>query len=343
MSETIRAAFEFEDLVADLLKANGFEIVRQPTTGADQGFDLTAFLAGVSWAVELKFYRTRRAQISLIRAAAARLSRLIQNDRVRLRGMLVVSSDLLPEHRLQLEQEYGIVFVDRTDLYAWCGNAPQLLDRLSALLDEETPSDDRSRGRAVSELPDTDTEPVSQPEVDTTGTDLCTELKALKKGKIAWKNYEALCDRILRYLFPADLHGWHTQKRTDDGLNRFDYICRIKQSTEFWRFLTEDLDSRYVLFEFKNYAGFIKQGQILTTEKYLLERALRRVAIIFSRKGAHKNAIKMAQGAMRESGKLLLVLDDENVCEMLHSKERGEDPSDLLFEWADEFLMSLPR
>ena len=51
----------------------------------------------------------------------------------------------------------------------------------------------------------------------------------------------------------------------------------------------------------------------------------------------------MTQGAMREHGKLMLVVDDEQVCEMLHMKERGEDPSDLLFELADEFLLALPR
>lgn len=51
----------------------------------------------------------------------------------------------------------------------------------------------------------------------------------------------------------------------------------------------------------------------------------------------------MTQGAMRESGKLMLVLNDDKVCQMLHMKERGEDPTDLLFDVADDFLLSLPR
>ncbi len=343
MSHFIRIAFEFEDLVVALLKANGFGVDRERTSGPDRGFDFWISLADQDWAVELKFYRTRKAQISLLRSAAAKLIQAIEQSSNLKRGMLIVSSDLLPEQRLRLEQEYGIVFVDRTDLFVWCANAPELQDRLSALLEEPPAGEEKTGGRSVAQLPSPDPNRPAQPAVDTRGTDLCNELKVLKKGKKAWSAYEELCDNILRYLFPGDLHGWHTQKRTDDGLNRFDYICRIKPATEFWRFLIEDLDSRYVLFEFKNYVGFIKQGQILTTEKYLLERALRRVAIIFSRKGAHANAIKMAQGAMRESGKLLLVLDDEKICEMLHMREQGDDPSDRLFEWVDEFLMSLPR
>ncbi|HCB1453802.1 TPA: hypothetical protein MYQ28_005137, partial [Citrobacter freundii] len=99
----------------------------------------------------------------------------------------------------------------------------------------------------------------------------------------------------------------------------------------------------YVLFEFKNYSGKIKQGQILTTEKYLLEKGLRRMAIIMTRTGAEAHAIAMTQGAMREQGKLMLIVDDDKVCEMLHMKERGEDPTDCLFEIADNFLLTLPR
>lgn len=168
-------------------------------------------------------------------------------------------------------------------------------------------------------------------------------MKEIARGKKYWRNYEITCEKILRYLFPGDLHGWHKQKRTDDGLNRYDFVCRIKPSTEFWQFITQHLDSRYIVFEFKNYSEKIKQGQILTTEKYLLEKGLRKVGIIFSRKGSDTNATKMAQGAMREHGKLILVLNDDLVCEMLHMKENGDDPSDRPFELADNFLLTLPR
>ncbi len=34
----------------------------------------------------------------------------------------------------------------------------------------------------------------------------------------------------------------------------------------------------------------------------------------------------------------MLVLGDDEVCQLLHMKERGEDPTDGLFEIADEFL-----
>ena len=61
------------------------------------------------------------------------------------------------------------------------------------------------------------------PPEDTRGTELCLELEALKRGKGHWNRYEELCGRIIEYLFPNDLHGWHSHYKTDDGLNSFEY------------------------------------------------------------------------------------------------------------------------
>lgn len=332
----------FEDLVRRILIANNFQVKVHALRG-DRGFDLLGTLSNEQWAIEVKFYRTVRAQPTLIEAAAIRL--VLNGIKAQaLKGMLVVSCVLPPELREALEQKFSITFVDRVDLRNWAAALPKLTEELDALIESDpsiTPAspatwgDPRRYSKPLGEFP--------APPKDTRGTELCQELKGIKRGKEAWRQYETVCAKILRYLFPNDLHGWHSQKRTDDGLNRFDFVCRVRPTTEFWKFVIDHLDSRYVLFEFKNYTGKIKQGQILTTEKYLLERGLRRMAIILTRAGAEPHAIAMTQGAMREQGKLMLIVNDEKVCEMLHMKERGEDPTDCLFEIADNFLLSLPR
>lgn len=246
--------------------------------------------------------------------------------------------------REALEKKFSVTFVDRVDLRNWAASSPELGEELDALI-EADPSESQPI-RPIQSDPWQTSKPITEvpvPPEDKRGTELCQELGGIKRGKRAWAQYEQVCAKILRYLFPNDLHGWHSQQRTDDGLNRFDFVCRVRPTTEFWKFVIDHLDSRYVLFEFKNYAGKIKQGQILTTEKYLLERGLRRMAIILTRAGAEPHAVVMTQGAMREHGKLMLIINDEKVCEMLHMKERGEDPTDCLFELADNFLLSLPR
>lgn len=332
----------FEDLVRRILAANNFQVTVRTRRG-DRGFDLLGTLGNERWAIEVKYYRTVRAQPTLIEAAA---TRLVNNGITvqALKGMLVVSCILPGELREVLEQRFSVTFVDRVDLRNWVAASPELSEELDALI-EADPSDPQAT-RPARDDPRRRSKPLAEvpaPPEDKRGTKLCQELKAIKRGKDAWAQYERVCAKILKYLFPNDLHGWHSQKRTDDGLNRFDFVCRVRPTTEFWKFVIDHLDSRYVLFEFKNYAGKIKQGQILTTEKYLLERGLRRMAIILTRAGAEPNAVAMTQGAMRENGKLMLIVNDEKLCEMLHMKERGEDPTDCLFELADNFLLSLPR
>lgn len=331
----------FEDLVCRILAANNFEVKANSRRG-NRGFDLLGTLGNEQWAIEVKYYRTARAQPSLIEAAA---TRLVNNGKAAevLKGMLVVSCILPVGLREELERKFSVAFVDRVDLWNWVAAFPELAEELDALI-ESDPSQPPPRQKRVDPLQKSQAlRKVSVRPQDTRGTELCQELKSIKRGKKEWAQYERACASILKYLFPNDLHGWHSQKRTDDGLNRFDFVCRVRPTTEFWKFVIDHLDSRYVLFEFKNYSGRIKQGQILTTEKYLLERGLRRMAFILTRAGAEPQAIAMTQGAMREQGKLMLIINDDQVCEMLHMKERGEDPTDYLFELADNFLLSLPR
>ncbi len=292
----------FENLVQRILLLNHFSITAS-TGRSDRGFDFLGTLGTDTWAIEVKFYRTQRAQASLIKTAALLLNHRGVTAQAT-KGMLVVSCYLPIQLRFELEKDFNITFIDGADLANWAARDPALLSELQSLL--EISPDDLIQVTASSQPPELSNKRLikaSLPE-NTEGSDLCKELRNLGRGKKHWPAYESLCERILRYLFPNDLHGWHRQKRTDDGLNRYDFVCRIRTTTDFWQFITQHLDSRYVVFEFKNYSGKIKQGQILTTEKYLLEKALRRVAIIFSRDGADKHAITMTQGAMREHGKL---------------------------------------
>ncbi|NIQ81859.1 MAG: hypothetical protein GTN93_28035 [Anaerolineae bacterium] len=329
-------------MVRRILEANSFRLQNHFPRG-DAGFDFVGRVADEDWAIEVKYYRTARAQPTLIESAAARVVNDGKGAQLR-KGMLVISCILPLSMRPALERKFGITILDRGDLRNWATADPSLVDELDAIVEsrqglsinaQETRADPLSKTMSL--------EGVASPPQESRGAQLCDELDRVKRGKEAWAAYEGLCTRILEYLFPNDLHGWHKQKRTDDGLNRFDFVCRVRPTTDFWNFLIEHLDSRYVLFEFKNYTGKIKQGQILTTEKYLLERGLRKVALVFTRGGAEKDAMKMTQGAMREHGKLMLVLDDAQICKMLNMKDRGEDPSDLLFDLTDDFLLSLPR
>lgn len=99
------------------------------------------------------------------------------------------------------------------------------------------------------------------------------------------------------------------------------------------------MKSLFVVFECKNYAEGIGQGEVLTTEKYLFPKAFSAFAVICTRKGfGNENARKFVQGTMRENGCLMLVLDDDDVIRMIDMRINGGDPSDCLYEKAMRFL-----
>lgn len=107
--------------------------------------------------------------------------------------------------------------------------------------------------------------------------------------------------------------------------------------------IVNQFNSRYLIVEFKNYNDKIKQGQIFTTEKYLHRNALRSTAIIVSREGPDDNAELACRGALRESGRLIINLNINQLCDMLHAKDDNDDPNSVILDIVDEMLMTIER
>lgn len=70
---------------------------------------------------------------------------------------------------------------------------------------------------------------------------------------------------------------------------------------------------------------------------------MQNVAFIISRKGFDQNADKAALGCLRESGKLIISLNDDDLIKMLSMKEKGEEPSDYLLDKVEHILMSVSK
>lgn len=176
------------------------------------------------------------------------------------------------------------------------------------------------------------------------GRRLAIKLRSSEPGKKTWRDFESACEEAIRFLFSAHLSGFVRQQRTDDGLNRIDLVGRIRSTgTSFWSDLASDFATRYVVFEAKNYAEPIGQREIEITEKYLVTRGLRTVAIVIARKGASAPALRAAQGSLREHGKFILTISLSDLCTMLEGASKGDQPENVLFERMDAFLMALGR
>ena len=340
---------EFEKLVQTILERNGF---KTEIPSKEKGYDFLATIDNTFAYVEVKFYRSKLPKIDLLRQAYLRL--LSQKDNENAKLILVVSSYVTPSLKEEIFKESGVIVWDVKALFALAFDFSTIYYDLESILirafngqlDDLIIVDTNYKSTIIPFLKNASTS-IKQKKTDDEGEKLCKELNALKPGRPDAANFETKCTEILKYLFDnnTDLTLWELQPTTDEGLHRFDLLCRIISSHEntFWTELAHDFHTRYVLFEFKNYTDEIKQGQIYTTEKYLFLTALRSVSFIMARNGADDNAIKAAKGALKEAGKLIVILTANDICEMLKLKDKGDEPSIILRAKIDEMLIKLTR
>jgi len=157
------------------------------------------------------------------------------------------------------------------------------------------------------------------------------------------KKYEKLCIDIIDFLFRVEFTRMSEQNSTEDKMFRMDLLCGLKGSSEFWKILMQHYNTRFVVFEFKNYEDEIDQNLVYITEKYLYNAVLRNVAIVISRNGFSHNARKAAIGMLTESGKLIIDLKDDDIITMLRMKADGQDASDYMLYKLEEYLMSISK
>lgn len=344
--------YVFEFVIKDLFNYYGYVVENENGITKNNKYNRADLIISNNKAekciIETKMYITRKADYGILKQAALQLKYYgkiydIENQ------LLIVGSPIDETLKANLEDEFQIkiydsknlMFLSKVDdsLYMkFKGVMSNILDRVyipEEMIETEiqTLFEDRKERKSNIAYDDRSLE----------GEELLRELESIQPGRKDFSKYEKKCTDILKYLFLENLNGWNEQLRTDDELNRFDLICRVKQGNEFWELLTNEFKSRYVVFEFKNYAEKINQTQIYTTEKYLFQTALRNVGFIISREGASVNAIKSAKGILRETGKLIVNLTNNDLRKMLEMKDSGNEPSDYLFSVVDKFLLELEK
>ena len=178
---------------------------------------------------------------------------------------------------------------------------------------------------------------------------LILRLNNCESGKEHSAEFEEICEEIIRNLFEANyFNRLISQYKTNDTHFRMDLIgsLKINQNDEerlhpLWKMLVEHYNSHFVVFEFKNYSKEIDQNLIYITEKYLFNAALRNVAIIISRKGFSESAKFAAEGCLKEHGKLILSIDNNDLIEML--KLKSDKAADYILDKLESFLMEISK
>lgn len=307
---------------------------------------------GVSFQSDEWVFMTRMYSDSKEIATLKRLqsySRLVgkavsdQKKDLPLQNICVVANLVSDETKRKYEEaKLGYVWDIRNVLWLF-EDYPELKNELISILNYSVENIEPERPEPFifeesSQMENTDPESVADSYI--------AQLKVLETGSAAFKKYEELCVSILKYILGEYLTLWEQQKTTEENLYRFDMCCKIKNGVtqDFFDTICKYFSTKYIVFEFKNYEKPITQREIYTTEKYLYEKALRKVAIIISRKGADKHAKMATRGSLRESGKLIICLSDEDLKAMLQIKKEGEKTTGgYLEDILDDMLMRLEK
>ncbi|WP_372023130.1 hypothetical protein P7L70_03425 (plasmid) [Tistrella mobilis] len=339
----------FSRFVADLMVAYDLKIIEDIIHGRDSIIDFRVSNAsGATAVVETRLYQSLKISLDLWRRAFDQLEALRIKSTSQV-GLLVTNARL--PTALRAEVPNSITVWDYDVITFLVGSRPGLAtewERISqeSFIHRSSPLPEP--GQTSVGFIDTPRTPPAPPARSlssaTPGADLCKKLKDIKPGKGNMATaFENTCIDALKYLFDGDLINWTPQKKSFSQLHRYDLIARIASQNDFWNSLVMDHRSRYLIFEFKNYKDRVTQREIYSTEKYLFPQAMRSTAIIISRNGANRNAVQVTHGAFREAGKLILVLDINQVCDMLHRRDRGEDPSSVLAGVIEDMLVGLER
>lgn len=336
-SQIVYNGYKFEEIIRNIFEYVGYKVISQRDTINGIEADLLIERNGVKYVVEIKYFTSISLNFHILNKVYEKLKPFIDGG---YKPLVVISNSLRKERCRSFEgiKELEDSIIDIHNLLYMVKNNDYLKSKMLEILDFSTED-------IVIKKPNIDMDDIEEINNALDSKTLINQLTDMPTGRQHSGDYEKCCIEILRYLFETDLGMWGEQENSNDNLYRFDLICKIKRDTlsEFWETCKTFFQSKYIIFEFKNYSDPITQQQIYTTEKYLYRKALRSIAVIISRKGIDNNGLKASKDALRESGKLMLILDDSDLKEMINIKEKGGVPADYMSDKLDALLLGLEK
>lgn len=317
----------FENVVEKIFNDEAGYSVEHNYPCRDKKFDFVAKKGGNTFCVEVKYSPISENAIKQI---------LFYGQLSETKPVLVTAYCIEKEKRKYYESKYpSLKLLDISNLLFAVQYNVELRNELVASLPYTVDNIEPKKGFLTSECIKHD---------DYTNS-LIREMDLCKAGKRMARKYEELCRKLLENIFSEDLSLWKEQQKSNKNLYRFDLLCRIKDNNKktFWSIIERYFNSKYVVFEFKNYSKKVTQNEIYTTEKYLYSKALRSVGIMIAAKGYDKNALWAAKGCLRENGKLIILLETKDLIEMNKIKSKQDDPSNYLLDKLDEILLELEK
>lgn len=176
---------------------------------------------------------------------------------------------------------------------------------------------------------------------NTVGKQLNRTLRAIPCGKAYWSAYQKLLVNIFEHLFVPPLAKALYEVADEPKLNRRDIILPNYASDGFWSYLRGKFIADFVVVDAKNYCAGIKKGEILQVANYLKASGAGMFGMICSRTPASRSALLVRREQWTIYGKMIVLLDDSDLTQMLTLKDAGDEPEQVLRQKIEEFRLAL--
>lgn len=326
-----------QDYFLEFLTNIGFDKIECEKAHKNFRTDVEAVYNKNHYIFEVKTYRTEHVSANLIENAAYVFSGMLKNVKIKnINPVMVVTCKVDELLKEEIFNETQIEIWDISNLLYLCKDSQSLIQKLSSNV--SFPISNIKTEKTIFTRTETI---VNEPKYKSQYQKFEDLFNKCKPGKDDEKEYEEICTQAIKYLFETEFFQMSNQHKTGDNLFRMDLICSLKGTTEFWKFLMQFYNTKFLVFEYKNYVEKISQNLVFITSKYLYPSALRNVAFIISRNGLDKNADTVINSKIKNDKTLIISLTDKDLLIMIALKDEGKEPSDYLLEKVENLLMSL--
>jgi hypothetical protein len=306
---------EFVGLVAPSLVEGAVSVI---TNAADEGFGADIIIEGSGGEVTLVEVKSdvpsTETRLSLVieklRQAGDSIPKAIEVHRV------VATPGVLADERVALLQKAGIELWDGRKLVAAAklAGVPRPTGvTFPSVLHLEKPPDMILRRR----------------------------LNRLAPGPQSWSGYQELCQEVLSLLFHPPLEAPFYESRTTNGHNRRDIVLPNYVESGFWQFMRTHYGADFVVVDAKNSGRHIQKADVLQLANYLSSHGAGLFGMCFVRKGADKGALWTIREQWVIHRKLIVVVNDKDVFQMLTSNGAGNDPASVIRQKIEDFRLGL--
>lgn len=316
---------QIQEVIKEIFEYLSYNIVEEEPKDTDKFYNMLVEKQENRYAVIIKNKMTNN-----------QLSKLVNINREEIaktyKPLLIVLDDIKGESKQILKQKYNIEILDISNIIYLIHDNEELMNKLRGIIDYSLSGIEGSK-------PDIEFKKKQiGGNIKKDAKYYIDKLKSIKTGREECYKYQEFCEILIKDMYSDDLDSWSRQNRTEQNNYIFDLIARIKyrkkeEYNDFFNMIENILNSKYLLFEFKNYEGKIEREDIRQVEAYLYEKALRKVAIILTRNGSSSNADDEIRKKLKEQGKTIIVLDDNDVIDMIKIwKSDSENNSSIVFQ-----------